>query len=185
MDDLRKENERLKTLVLEQQIELKKHCKTTPVRKPFCLNNFLQFECQHAYDWSDFIATFGIESDSNGESDITTRIARLFVQATKVAGIHQRPLHCLDVKRKKMCLKLTGKWSLNEELIEQTVQESVLQIQSKLLHKTKEWQEQHPYWEERDHETMQYVELVGRTSAPVDFSRFYSLLCTHISLPKS
>lgn len=189
LQTLQLENEQLKTLVLEQQIELKKQFKRStshsPVRrKVFCLNHFLNYDCKDAMTWNAFVATFGMGTAFEN-NDITARIANIVIDAARSAGTNKRAVHCLDAKRKKMCLKLNTDWVDDASIVETTVQDAVLQIQNVLLQNTKEWQADHPNWAEHESERTHYIELVQRITTPVDFSRFYLLLATAIPLPKS
>jgi hypothetical protein len=185
MRNLELENEQLKALVLDQQIELKKQFKRSqsisPPRKVFRLNEFLSVQCRDALPWPAFVSTFGVGLES---SDITLRIAHIIIDAAKALGVHRRALHCLDAKRKKMCIKLNAEWVQDDYLVESTIQESMLQLQSSLLQKTKDWQHEHPNWADRDNETMHFVEMVQRVSAPVDFSKLNSLIMASVTLPK-
>ena len=184
LNELKAENDQLKTLVLEQQIELKRQFKqsSSPPRKSFHLNEFLNSECGEALDWHDFVGTFGVGLEA---CDITTRIANVLIDAAKRSGVHKRSLHCLDVKRKKMCVKLKGQWVQNDDVVEPAIQDAVLQVQSTFLQKTRQWQIEHPDWANRESETTEFVELVQRISAPIDFSRFYSLVMPTVTIPKA
>lgn len=181
MEDLRAENEQLKNLILEQQVELKKQFKQSPSpprKAAFHLNDFLNVECKGALNWSEFVDTF--ETGEEG-SDITTRMAEVVIRAAKVAGVHQRALHCLDAKRKKVCVKLEGRWVQDEEKAEATIQDTVLSVQSLLLRKANERQQLNA---QRESDIVQFVHLAQRISAPIDFSRFFSMVLCAIGIPK-
>ena len=187
MEDLRAENEQLKTLILEQQVELKKQFKQSPSpprKAAFHLNDFLNVECKGAMNWSEFVDTFGPGEEG---SDITTRMAEVVIRAAKIAGVQHRALHCLDAKRKKICVKLDGKWVHDEEKAEATIQETVLREQSLLLRKANErrqQQQQQPGWAQRESDIIEFVHLAQRISAPIDFSRFFSMVLCGIGIPK-
>lgn len=181
MEDLRAENEQLKHLILEQQIELKKQFKQSPSpprRAAFHLSDFLNVECKDAMNWSEFVETF--EAGEEG-SDITTRMAEVVIRAAKIAGVQHRALHCLDAKRKKMCVKLDGKWVQDEEKAEATIQDTVLKVQTLLLQKANETRQMNA---QRDSDIVQFVHLAQRISAPIDFSRFFSMVLCAVGIPK-
>jgi hypothetical protein len=183
LNELKAENEQLKALVLDQQIELKKQYKqsVSPPRKSFRLEDFLTVRCREAENWPEFVRTFGVGCDT---SDITTRIADVMITASNRSGVEKRAIHCLDLKRKKICLKLNGEWVQNEDLVETAIQDTVLKMQSKYIQQTREWQLQHPNWAERESELNYIVELAQRVSSDVDFTRFYSMVLKSILIPK-
>ena len=183
MEDLRAENEQLKNLILEQQVELKKQFKQSPSpprKAAFHLNDFLNVECKGALNWSEFVDTF--ETGEEG-SDITTRMAEVVIRAAKVAGVHQRALHCLDAKRKKVCVKLDGRWVQDEEKAEATIQETVLRVQSLLLRKANDALRLNGKGQ-READIVTFVHLAQRISAPIDFSRFFSIVLCAVGIPK-
>jgi len=175
IQELKAENEQLKALVLEQQVELKKQYKqsSSPPRKTFHLSDFLNQDCRDALDWGDFVATFGEASEA---SDITTRVANALIEAAKRSGVHKRAVHCIDVKRKKLCVKVKGEWLQDDQIVETTIQDAVLQLQSDWMQKKQRT--------EQDWTEMEVLEVLQRISAPVDFSKFYSLVSGAVAIPK-
>jgi len=179
LNTLEFENERLKALVLEQQTEIKKQCK--PCRKTFHLHDFLKTDCCNALDWPDFVSSVVLCSTA---SDISSQIANSINDAAKTAGLHKRALHCLDHKRRKLCLKLNGDWVYDTPLVERTIEDSLEQLQSALLQQSNKWLLDHPDFADNDTEMTKYVELVNYLSAPIDYSKFYSLVANYVTIPK-
>lgn len=173
------ENQKLRSLVLEQQV----HLKSIPHAQKFNLTDFLNKQCSAAVDWDAFVSS--IEVKSCCTVDITEEIAKLISDTANNLGLSKRPLHCLDSKRKKMCLKMKHGWVLDPVLIETKMQDTASFIQNKFIKKSQEWLAAHPFWHENESESHFYAQLLHHLSASIELNRFVSVLCSQLPLDKT
>lgn len=168
------QNDDLKKIILKQQEQIDTQQKQINELIPklgnqrFNLNIFLNDTCKDALNWSDFINTLNIH-DMNNIDDI----AQMICAELYTIGIYKRPIHCLDVKRKKICIKNQNVWEHNVVKVYDTLNDTATTIQQEYI---KQWQHNHPTWYENEYETDTYTQLVSNINKDV-FSK-------HICMPK-
>jgi hypothetical protein len=156
----------LKQIILKQQeqidIQQKQINELIPKigNQRFNLNIFLNDTCKDALNWSDFINTLNIH-DTNNIDDI----AQLICAELYTIGIYKRPIHCLDVKRKKICIKNQNVWEHNVVKVYDTLNDTANTLQHAYI---KHWQHTHPTWYENEYETDTYTQLVSKINVNKD-----------------
>jgi hypothetical protein len=140
----------------------------------FNLNIFLNDTCKDALNWSEFINTLNIHDTQNIDD-----IAQLICDELYNIGIYKRPIHCLDVKRKKICIKNQNVWEHNLIKVCDTITDTATTLQQAYL---KQWQHNHPTWFENEVETDTYTQLVSKLT--VDKEEYTSSITKHICIPK-
>ena len=179
---LEQETVDLKKIILKQQEQIDTQQKQINelipkignINQRFNLNLFLNDSCKDALNWSDFINTLNIH-DSNNIDDI----AQLICQELYSIGIYKRPIHCLDVKRKKICIKNQDVWEHNVVKVYDTLNDSASTLQHAYI---KHWQHTHPTWYEDENETHMYTQLVSKIST--DKEVYTNSFTKHICIPK-
>lgn len=112
------ENNEIKKMlkkVIKENKEIKKNINnlTTVNTYHVNINIFLQQECNNAINWFDFIKSLNIgESEINDaiNTNLTSSMINVLVKGINNLGINKRPIHCLDIKRKKLCIKDNNIW---------------------------------------------------------------------------
>ena len=140
------EIQELRDLILEQKEQLRK-LKETPtihVTQKLNVNIFLQENCQQAMNWDDFISTLQIQPQGMIQS-ICDQLNEL--------GVYKRPIHCVNVKQKKMCLKNKNEWEHDDDKIQTTLTETT----TKLIHN---WIQDHPSWHTQEGEIETYTQMI-------------------------
>jgi len=137
-----KENNELKTMMIEQQnkmieqqnkmfeqqnlvLEIAKNgthnttnTHTNSHNKAFNLNFFLNETCKDAMNITDFVDSIKLQlSDLErvGELGYVEGISNIIVQNLKELDITQRPVHCTDKKRDTIYVKDENKWEKDDE----------------------------------------------------------------------
>ena len=84
----------------------------------FNLNVFLQQTCKDAINMSDFIDSLEINTKSlerTGTHGYVHGISKIFTDGLRKLKIHERPIHCSDLKREVLYIKDNDKWEKDEE----------------------------------------------------------------------
>ena len=172
---LEKDTVDLKKIIVKQQqqidIQQKQINELIPKlgNQRFNLNIFLNDSCKDALNWSDFINTLNFH-DTNNIDDI----ARLICDELYAIGIYKRPIHCLDVKRKKICIKNKNVWEHNVVKVCDTLNDTATTLQNAYI---KQWQHNHPTWYENEYETDTYTQMVSKLNEDKDV--FTKHICIH------
>lgn len=106
----------------EQYAELLEYCKEpkhiTNNQNHFNLNFFLNVTCKDALNMSDFIRDLEIQIEdveSVSRLGFVEGITQILVNRLKGLEIHQRPIHCTDVKRDVLYIKDDNRWEKDAE----------------------------------------------------------------------
>ena len=166
---LEDENTQLRTLVLEQQAQLKMEQGVRPSRMK--KEKDLQ-DC--AIGWSEFLDTVSVED--TGARDVTSAIATTLLKALHITGPEKSPLQCLDAKRKKMRLKLEGQWVVDPTKVYELLCGGADTIRYQLMQKAQEWRNDHPFWFENEAETELFAQRMQLISAEIDYDRYISII---------
>ena len=79
--------------------------------------------------------------------------------------VHERPIHCTDLKRDTLYIKENEKWTKDEnnEIFKETIEEIIEKEQYAL----NMWTDAHPDWDKVTHLQDEYVLMVNRLYQPV------------------
>jgi hypothetical protein len=185
------ENKELRSLLLEQQEQLKAQQRQLTELIPkignvtnnkFNLNVFLNEKCKDAVNWNDFIDTLKVQLE--GDDSLTGGIAKVICDGIQDLGIHKRPIHCLDSKRRKLCIKTEDAWEQDAEKVQSTLQQSALNLQMRYLKELKEWETKHPAWFDNEREADIYLRLVQRVTGEIDESLYTGCISRTAAIPK-
>ena len=84
----------------------------------FNLMVFLQERCKDALNMSQFIDTLQINTQSveyTGAHGYVNGITKIFMDGLNQLDIHERPIHCTDLKRETLYIKENNKWEKDTE----------------------------------------------------------------------
>ena len=128
---------------------------------------FLNDSCKEAINWDDFIRTLIIQ-DSTPEN-----IMKTICDGIEDLGMYKRPIHCLDVKRKKICIKNENVWEHDKQKIHTTIEKSNRIIQEKYRCLLKQWETDHPEWYESERYTEEYTQLVSKFTCELEVDKLH------------
>jgi hypothetical protein len=113
---------------------------------------FLNEQCKDAISITDFIDSLRLEVsdlEATGKLGYVLGISRIFINKLKELDIHERPLHCTDIKRETVYIKDKDVWE-KESAEKSTLKQVVKKIARKNLQQLPAWQEQHPEFKNLD-----------------------------------
>ena len=133
------------------------------------INVFLQEDCKDAINWGDFLNTLEIKMYDYSLSDnISDNIIKTISNGIQELGMYKRPIHCLDAKRKKLCIKHENNWEHDMVKVEDTLRKSNTIIKDKYVGVLKQWEQDHPTWFLNENETENYTHLTSQIMSSVD-----------------
>jgi hypothetical protein len=148
--EILKQNQEFKNLILEERREFQNiiteqnakmvelasnignnHHNTTNTtntnsHNKFNLNVFLNEQCKDAMTLKDFVKNLEISMDefiNTGEHGFIEGLSQVMIKRINSMDIHDRPIHCTDLKRETVYIKDTDKWEkdANKEQLRKAV----------------------------------------------------------------
>ena len=129
-----KETSELKNIISEQNqkmLELatnmgSNHHNTINSNNKFNLNVFLNEKCKNAMSLTDFVKSINLTIDDfiqTGERGFIEGISNIIVERINNMDLHDRPIHCTDLKRETVYIKDSDKWEkdTNKEQLRKAV----------------------------------------------------------------
>ena len=173
--DLIEDNKELRQLLMKQQEEshvLLGHIKEqhkqiqeliprigNVTNQQFNVNIFLNEQCKDAINWDDFMRQLNWNVR---DLELTPdRMIKMICNEIEDLGIYKRPIHCLNVKQKKLCIKNENQWEKNPQKVQDTLQKTNVLVQQKYKELLKNWEEENPYWHTNERDIEQYTMIVS------------------------
>ena len=111
----------------------------------FNLNVFLQQTCKDAINMSDFIDSLEINTKSlehTGTHGYVHGISKIFTDGLRKLKIHERPIHCSDLKREVLYIKDNDKWEKDEE--NKQFKKALAKVVHRNMIQIVKWEEENP-----------------------------------------
>lgn len=147
------------------------------------LNVFLNDECKDALNWVEFIDMLEIKLfEFELSPTISDHIIKTICNGIKGLGMYRRPIHCTDLKRKKLCIKNENSWEHDSDKINDTLRKTNSMIQQKYVGVLKQWEVEHPSWYLNEHETDSYTKLASQIMSTIDNDKCALAITKNVSL---
>ena len=128
----------------------------------FNLNFFLNEQCKHAINMSDFIENMKLDLEDlteTGRLGYVDGISRILVNKLQELDIYKRPLHCTDMKRETLYIRENNEWEKQDNSKEK-ISYLVNRVANKNCKNLRQWTEEHPDYMTMDSpENMEFVTL--------------------------
>ena len=119
-----KDNQEFKQLLIDQNTKIMEmagnmggnnnhHNNNTNSNNKFNLNVFLNEQCKDAMTLKDFVKNIEISMEEfieTGEIGFVDGLSQVMIQRIGDMDIHERPIHCTDLKRETVYIKDAEKW---------------------------------------------------------------------------
>ena len=132
----------------------------------FNLNLFLNEECKDALNIMDFVTSVKVkmnEVEDVGKLGYAEGIGRIFVRALNELDVHQRPIHCSDLKRETLYIKDENGWE-KEDDTNPKIKKSIRYLAHQNVKAIPEWKEANSSWQKRHSQTEeQYYKITGNS----------------------
>tara|TARA_B110000483_G_scaffold242335_1_gene327893 strand:- start:12 stop:638 length:627 start_codon:yes stop_codon:yes gene_type:complete len=126
---------------------------TNTMNNNFNINMFLNEECKHAINFSDFIERIEVSHDdleNNAQLGFVKGITKILMDNLSQLTIQERPIHCTDVKRETLYIKDQDVWDKKQsnEKLENAIQE----VSRKSMRSLMDWKQENPDYNDLDSE---------------------------------
>lgn len=152
MDQLKKQNEIIQEII--PKIGNNNNNK-------FNINVFLNEQCKHAINMSEFIESLNIQvkdliyTEKNG---LIEGISTVFLNKLKQLDTFQRPIHCTDIKREILYIKDNNIWE--KEQSKEKIRNAISDVAYKQRYAIKDWELNNPTWDKSETGKDEYINLV-------------------------
>lgn len=153
----------------------------------FNLQVFLNEDCKDAINWREFIDSIELDITSLTElkdSNITKGITDVICNKLCELGIYKRPIHCVDQKRKKLCIKNEEDWENEDERINALITNGDRKIQHQYIKLINDWESVNPNWMENEKLSEEYAVMTSKVYQNVDDTRHKAELMKEVIIPK-
>lgn len=187
------ENKEMRQILTQQQEQLRiqqeEHHKEIMELIPrignkFNLNVFLNEQCKDAINWDEFMTDLKIDISNIETSSITECVSKTLCNNIQELGIYKRPIHCTDIKRKKIYIKNKDSWENDVMIVKETLKQATNKIQRKYMVLLDTWEKQHPTWYENEDETIVFSKLINKCMIDVDEAKCINAIKKNITIPK-
>jgi hypothetical protein len=153
----------------------------------FNLQVFLNEDCKDAINWKEFINSIQLDLSSLNElkdSNITKSITDAICNRINELGVYKRPIHCVDQKRKKLCIKNEEEWENEEDKVDNLINSGDKCIQKEYIKLIAEWEKDHPNWSDNEILIEEYMDLSNKIYQNIDGIKLKTNIMKETSIPK-
>jgi hypothetical protein len=132
----------------------------------FNLNVFLQQTCKDALNMSDFIDSLEINTKSlerTGTHGYVHGISKIFMDGIRKLKVHERPIHCTDLKREVLYIKDNDTWTKDTEDNKQ-FKKALATVVHRNMIQIVQWEEENPETSNPESKTYEFYFEVVRQS---------------------
>jgi hypothetical protein len=132
----------------------------------FNLMVFLQERCKDALNMSQFIDTLEINPQSveyTGTHGYVNGITKIFMDGLNQLDIHERPIHCTDLKRETLYIKENDKWEKDDE-DKAKFKHALATVVNRNVAQVKHWEEANPRCKIPETDEYEFYFVIARQS---------------------
>ena len=153
LQEIREQNNQIQTLISEQPAQITNVNNIQNIQNNKTIHNtqfnltvFLQERCKDALNMSQFIDTLQINPQSveyTGAHGYVNGITKIFMDGLNQLDIHERPIHCTDLKRETLYIKENNKWEKDTE-DKTRFKHALATVVNRNVAQVKHWEEENP-----------------------------------------
>tara|TARA_B100001173_G_scaffold307757_1_gene316851 strand:+ start:217 stop:1083 length:867 start_codon:yes stop_codon:yes gene_type:complete len=183
---LLKENSEMKQMMMEMMGKMGNTTNNTTnntMNNHFNINMFLNDQCKNAVNFSDFIDRIEISHDdleNNAQLGFVNGMTKILIDNLRQLTLHERPIHCTDVKRETFYIKDQDVWEKDKstEKMENAIQE----VSRKSLKSLMNWKKMNPDYDNLDSEfSKRCISIQQNSSAICEKSLKYPKIIHNIA----
>jgi hypothetical protein len=118
---------------------------TNSHNKTFNLSVFLNEDCKNAINFKDFVESIEVSREdltNTGQLGFVGGISKILMDHLKELGIHERPIHCTDLKRETVYIKENNEW--NKETDDTKMRSAIQEVTRKSMGTLSDWKKNNP-----------------------------------------
>ena len=167
------ELQEIKTILAEQPAQITNVNNIQNIQNNKTINNtqfnltvFLQERCKDALNMSQFIDTLQINPQSveyTGAHGYVNGITKIFMDGLNQLDIHERPIHCTDLKRETLYIKENNKWEKDTE-DKTRFKHALATVVNRNVAQVKHWEEENPRCKIPETDEYEFYFVIARQS---------------------
>jgi len=119
--------------------------------KAFNLNLFLNEQCKNAINLNEFMKNIEVSREdlmNTGQLGFVGGISKIIMDQLNGLGIHERPIHCTDLKRDVVYIKENNEW--NKESDNVKLRSVIQEVSRKSMGTLIDWKKENPDYADGD-----------------------------------
>jgi hypothetical protein len=193
MEQNKEQNKSMMETIMKSMLEIVKNVShnttnnTNSHNKAFNMNFFLNDTCKNAMNMSDFVRNLVITTndfEQTGMLGYVEGICRIMENGLNKLELHERPIHCSDVKRETIYIRENDKWEKDDEQKTKLLG-AIKEVGAKNIHMIPQWCKEHPGWSDSDSkENDRYLKYVFNSmcgGTDDEIRNNYKCIMRHIS----
>ena len=116
------------------------------INNKFNINIFLNEKCKNAINITDFVSSLVVSVNDLEETarlGYSEGISKIFINRLKELDVHNRPVHCRDLKREILYIKDNNEWTKDTE-DKSVLTKAIKNVAHKNIKQISEWQKLNP-----------------------------------------
>jgi hypothetical protein len=131
-------------------------------KQEFNINVFLNQECKNAMNLKDFLQNIQLNIEDlyyTANNGFIKGITNIFIKNLEEMALNERPIHSIqDNTNHQFYIKNENKWEFDKE--DNKIDQSIDCLTKRQINKIKDWESQHPNWEDTDLGIKEYMHIV-------------------------
>ena len=154
-------------------------------KQKFNINIFLNETCKDALTINEFIDKIKVSIDNllvTKDKGISEGVSNIFIENMNKLSLHERPMHCTDMKRETLYIKYDNDkeemWAKDEE--NKNLKEAISKVTHYQRQNLDKWIKEHPNWQSNSKEQEQYMQLVKKCTEDCKEEKVIKKLCSNV-----
>lgn len=172
------ENIEIKNTILKENQELRKQVSeliprignnNNTIKQRFNINVFLNEHCKDAINMNDFINSIEISLDQldyTKKNGLCDGLSNAIMQNMNKLSLHERPMHCTDIKRETLYIKDDDKWERDET--KDKIKRAIKKVSVKNYGALKNWKTENPDFIEHDTKQDYFSHVISTIGKPLE-----------------
>ena len=180
MENQKNQNERTNKIMefMQKSNTITTNNNTINNNQRFNINIFLNEKCKDAINMNDFIETIQLSLenlDFSKQHGLEEGLCKVFMENMNQLSLHQRPIHCTDIKRDTLYIKTDDVWKKDTD--KSTIKDAIKSLNRNHFKLVKKWLDENPDYMEDDSKQDYFARLLKTCGAVVDDDKVIRKLC--------
>lgn len=179
------ENKELRNQISELIPKVGNTVNNTINKQKFNINIFLNQTCKDALTIDEFIDKIKVSIDNllvTSDKGLSEGVSNIFIENMNKLSLHERPLHCTDVKREILYIKCDNDkedcWEKDDE--NKNLKEAISKVTHYQRQNLDKWVKEHPNWEKNQIEQEEYMKLLKSCTEDCKEDKVIKNLCNNV-----
>ena len=186
---LMNENKELQKTILDLIPKIGNTNCNNNINQKININMFLNDKCKDAMTIEHFMNTIIVTMSNvflTKNKGIDEGISNIFIENINKLSLHERPIHCTDVKRDTVYIKSDGKNGSDAKWAKDTDNEKFKNAIKKVEYKQHKnlgvWMDAHPGWEEDSKLQDEYLDIMRSCTKDVKEQKIIKKVCNVVTI---